>query len=238
MKIKAYMKEFQYRLFFAFFTFILNTFMIYYFKEELIFLLAQHQNTNFPHFITTNLPEVFFCFIKLSVFLGLYFAFPILLFQCWFFFCPALYKYEYEITKNFLLISICLFVLGTFSVYKVLLPYCWTFFSAFELNYEESGVNIQLETRLHEYLNFFIQLLYTLNITIASCIFIGFLLFKFPISTLIKLRKIVYLLCFVAATVITPPDITSQLFTGLVLVFVYESFMFSLFLTQEYKKGE
>jgi len=95
MKIKVYMKEIQYRLFFTCFCFVFNALMIYYFKEQLIFLLGQHQNNNFPHFITTNLPEVFLCFIKLSIFLGFYFSFPITLLQFWFFLRPALYKYEY-----------------------------------------------------------------------------------------------------------------------------------------------
>jgi sec-independent protein translocase protein TatC len=238
MKIKVYMKEFQYRLFFTIFTIAINTTIIFYFKEELIFLLGQHQNTNFPHFITTNLPEIFFCFIKISGFLGLYFTFPNILLQCWFFLSPALYRHEHQLIKNFLILSICLFVIGSFSIYKIVLPYSWKFFSSFELNYENSGVSIHLETRFHEYLNLFIRLLSTLNIAINFCLFISFLLFRFPITTLIKLRKIIYFSCFVLATLITPPDVESQIFIGFLLIALYELFMFSLFLTQEYKKGE
>lgn len=238
MKIKVYIKEAQYRLFFACFTFFFNTIIIYCFTEQLIFLLGQHQNTNFPHFITTNLPEVFFCFIKLSFFLGFYFSFPIVLLQSWFFLSPALYRYEHRVVKNFLTLSICLFMIGSFSVYKIVLPYCWTFFSGFELNYVNSGVNLQLETRLREYLDFFIQLLYSLNITINFCLFFSIFLFRFPISTLTKLRKIIYFLCFIVATIITPPDIISQIFIGAILATLYEFFLFSLLLTHEYKKGE
>jgi len=122
------MKELKYRGIFIFLTLLTNIVVIFSFKEELIFLLGQHQNTNFPHFITTNLPEVFLCFIKLSIFLGLYFTFPNILLQCWFFLRPALYKYEYQLIKNFLWISIFLFFLGSFSVYNIILPYSWKFF--------------------------------------------------------------------------------------------------------------
>lgn len=238
MKIKVYMKEIQYRLFFTSFTIVVNAVVIYCFKEQLVFLLGQHQNTDFPHFITTNLPEVFLCFIKLSFFLGFYFSFPIIVSQSWFFLSPALYKYEYNLTKNFLLISLTLFVIGNFFLYKIILPYCWKFFSAFELNYESNGVSLQLETRLHDYLNFFIQLLYSLNLTTNFCLFLSFFLFRFPAKTLTKLRKIIYFLCFFVATLLTPPDIFSQIFVGLILITLYEFFMFSFFLTHEYKKGE
>ena len=158
MKIKVYIKEIQYRIFFTSLCFFFNLLIIYFYKDQLIFLLGQHQTNNFPHFITTNLPEVFFCLIKLSIYLALYFTFPIILIQIWFFFIPALYKYEYKIIKKFLIISIILYLIGSFTSYNILLPYCWKFFSGFELNYESSGVSIQLETRLYEYLNFFLEI--------------------------------------------------------------------------------
>lgn len=237
MKIKVYINELQYRLFFACTSFTINTCIIYFFKEEIIFILGQHQNTDFPHFITTNLPEVLFCFIKLSIFLGLYFTFPIILFQCWFFLSPALYKYEHQIIKNFLIVSICLYNLEIFLIYKTILPYCWKFFSSFELSYERSGVSIHLETRLYEYLNLFIQLLYTLNITTNFCLFLSFFLLRFPITTLINIRKLIYFFCFVLSTLVTPPDITSQIFIGVLFMIIYESMMFSIFLTKQYKKA-
>lgn len=238
MKIKVYIKELQYRLFFTSLTFIINTFIIYKYKEQLIFLLGQHQNSNFPHFITTNLPEVFFCILKLSFFLGFYCSFPVVFLQSWLFIGPALYKYEYKTVKKFLILSICLFILGCFFVYKIILPYCWVFFSAFELNYEENGINLQLETRLQEYLNFFLHILYTLNISTNFCLFLCFFLFTLPVTTLAKQRKIIYFLCFLVSTLITPPDIISQIFIGIFLMLIYEFFVFSLLVIQEYKKGE
>lgn len=238
MKIKVYLKELQYRLFFTCLCILLNTITIYRSKDLLVFLLGQHQNNNFPHFIATNLPEVFLSLIKLSFFFGLYFGFPIILIQAWFFICSALYKYEYKIIRRVVVGITLLYVFATFSVYKIFLPYCWKFFSTFELNFEDSGVNLQLETRLQEYLDFLVGIMYTLNVFLIFCLFLGFFLFKFPLFRLIKFRKIMYFSGFILATLITPPDIASQIFIGTILVFVYEIFMFSIFLLHEYKKGE
>jgi sec-independent protein translocase protein TatC len=130
------------------------------------------------------------------------------------------------------------YLIGSFLTYTVLLPYCWKFFSGFELNYENNGISIQLETRLYEYLNFFIEIFFSLNIILNFCLFLSFFLLKFPIGILIKLRKILYLFSFVVATLLTPPDILSQIVVGSALIGIYELFLFSMFLTKEYKKGE
>lgn len=238
MKVKVYIKEIKYRLFFICFSFIINLITLYGNKEQVVFLIGQHQTSNFPHFIATNLPEVFLCLIKFSVYLALYFTFPLILIQLWLFLIPALYNYEYKIVKKFLITSFLFYTVSNIAIYKILLPYCWKFFSGFELNYERNAISVCLETRLHEYLNFFTEIFFSLNIILSLCLIISLFLLKFPINFLTQIRKIIYFLSFILATVLTPPDITSQIFIGINLIVIYEFFLFSLLLTNEYKKGE
>lgn len=238
MKVKIYIKEIQFRLFFVCFSFFLNFLTIYYYKEQIIFSLGQHQTTNFPHFIATNLPEIFLCLIKFSIYLALYCTFPLIVAQFWLFLIPALYKYEYKALKYFLTLSVLLYFISNFLLCTKLLPYCWKFFSAFQLNYEHTGISLQLEARLHEYISFFTNTLFSINLTLNCCLVLSFFLLKFPTHILIKLRKIIYFSGFVTATIITPPDILSQIITGTSLILLYEVFIFSLFLTKQYKKGE
>jgi len=131
-----------------------------------------------------------------------------------------------------------LFFLSNFLLCTKLLPYCWKFFSGFQLTYEDSGISVQLETRLHEYIDFFTNTLFSINLTLNFCMILSFFLLKLPTHFLTKLRKIIYFSNFIAATIITPPDILSQLITGISLIAMYELFIFSLFLTKQYKKGE
>ena len=238
MKVKIYIKEIQFRLFFICFSFFLNFLTIYYYKEQVIFSLGQHQISDFPHFIATNLPEIFFCLIKFSIHVALYCSFPVIVAQFWLFLIPALYKHEYKILKNFLTLSISLYFVSNLLFCTKILPYCWKFFSAFQLNYERNGISLQLEARLHEYIDFFTSTLFSINLTLNSCLFLSFFLLKFPAHILIKLRKIIYFSNFITATIITPPDILSQVITGTSLIILYEMFIFSLFLTKQYKKGE
>jgi sec-independent protein translocase protein TatC len=238
MKIKIYIEEMQLRLFFVCLSYILNFITVYHYKEQIIYTLGQHQTTNFPHFIATNLPEIFLCLLKFSAYLALYCTFPVILIQSWFFFIPALYKYEYKIIRNFLALSLFFYFLSNFLLFTYLLPYCWEFFSGFQLNYEKTGISVQLEVRLYEYLNFFTKTFFSINLGLNFCLFLSFFLLKFPIYILTKLRKIIYFSNFITATLITPPDITSQIIIGTILIISYELFLFSLLLTNQYRKGE
>lgn len=238
MKVKIYIKEIKLRLIFICLCFLLNLLTLYHYKEQLIFCLGQHQTSNFPHFIATNLPEIFFCVIKFSIHLALYCTFPIIILQIWLFIIPALYKYEYKTLKSFLTLSILLFFASNFLLCTKVLPYCWEFFSGFQLNYQNNSVSVQLEARLYEYLDFFTKTLFSFNLSLNLCTLLGFFLLKFPLHILAKIRKIIYFLSFITATIITPPDILSQVITGTSLIVMYELFIFSLFLTNQYKKGE
>lgn len=238
MKIKIYVKEIQLRIFFICLSFVLNFITIFYYKEQIIFSLGQHQTNNFPHFIATNLPEIFLCLIKFTTYLAFYCSFPIILIQSWVFFTPALYRYEYKIVRNFLILSLFFYFISNFILCTHLLPYCWEFFSGFQLSYEKTGISVQLEARLYEYVNFFTKTFFSINLSLNFCLFLSFFLLKFPIHVLTKLRRIVYFSNFVIATLVTPPDILSQVVIGTSLILTYELFLFSLLLTNQYKKGE
>ena len=98
---------------------------------------------------------------------------------------------------------------------------------------DESIVSIHLETRISDYLNFFFEIFVSLNI--ALHLLLAFLIFlqKFTLDTIISHRKLIYLLLFVFATLITPPDIFSQILVGVFFLLAFELFLFSIFLSKE-----
>lgn len=238
MKIKSYIKEIQYRLFFLFLTFFGNAVIFYFYKEQLIFLLGKSQSNFFPYFISTNLTEIFFVFIKITFSLAFYFTLPCFMLQTWFFLIPALYKYEYEISKKLLIASFFLFTVCTIGTLKLFLPYCWEFFSSFQLKSQENLVGIHMELKINNYLNFFLEILFSITFLFHFFIVFLFSMKLFPIKLFIKFRKVVYFFIFMLATLFSPPDIFSQLSIGGVLILFYEIFLFSSFLRIEYKKGE
>jgi sec-independent protein translocase protein TatC len=151
---------------------------------------------------------------------------------------PALYNKESKILLIFTCSLLFIYTTTNLIAYKILLPYCWDFFSGFELNYEKDGINLQLEARLSDYINFITQIIFILNMCLNSCLLLGFFLLKISIHMTTKLRKIVYFSSFGISTLITPPDIVSQILVGIFFIFLYETCLLLLFLRKEYKKGE
>lgn len=237
MKFLFYLQEIQYRLFIVFCCCLLNFIIIYINKEQVIYLLGQHQENIFPYFIATNLTEIFFSYIKLSIFLAFYLAYPIIILQLWFFLKPGLYQYENKILRNLIILTIILYITTNIVSYNIFLPYCWKFFSGFEFNAENFLVGIHLETRLNDYLEFFMKVFLSLNFLFH--IFISFILLlkKLKLDYLVYYRKVVYLLCFIIATIGTPPDIFSQIIIGTLLILIYEAFLLSFFILSKYKRA-
>lgn len=233
MRIKIYLLEIYNRLLISLFTILTNFIIFYSYKEQVIYMLGQHQQNLFPYFISTGLTEIFFIFIKLSAFLAFYFSYPIILIQTGLFLVPALYKYEYKIILNYLLLSLALYFSTTLIAYEYFIPYCWKFFSSFQMKADESLVSIHLETRISDYLNFFFEIFISLNIVLHLLLTFLIFLHKFTLDSIVAYRKLIYLLLFVFATALTPPDIISQIVTGAFFIIAFELFLFSLFFSKE-----
>lgn len=238
MRVTRYFLEIYNRFLILLLAWSLNFIVLYYYKEQIIYLLGQHQEVAFPYFISTSLTEIFFVYLKGSSFLALYFAYPILLLQLAIFIIPALYKYEYLIIRNFFFLSILLYLCTTIFIYQIFLPYCWKFFSSFQLRAEESLISLHFEARLADYLNFFFETYFLLNLILHLFLVFLFFLYQIRLNTILKFRKLFYLSFFVFATLLTPPEVISQVLVGTFFILFFESFLFSLFLSNEYKKGE
>lgn len=235
MKIYLYFKELKNRFILNLYTWTLNCYCLYVHREQMAYFLGQHQENFFPYFIATNLTEIFTAFVKLSVILGLYFSYPFLIFQIFCFLSPGLYEYEYKRFYKVCIISCILHIISLYITYFFFLPYCWKFFLSFELNAENTLISIHIETRLKDYLNFFIKglLLFTIffNTVFLTLSFYN----KLKVQKMIKYRKGIYMMCFLTSTIITPPDIYSQLILGSILIIIFELFLALIIIRSNYK---
>jgi len=115
-----------------------------------------------------------------------------------------------------------------------IIPTSWFFFLSFQNGY---AVNLHFEAKLNEYLRFYLSLCYL--ILYYSGFFVGlFFLFYYSINNLNLVknsRKFFYLSFILLSTVITPPEIISQIFLSFLCVFVYEIF-FIIFLFRLHTK--
>lgn len=221
-------QELKYRIFYTILSFTLLTVVLYYFRNELVYILNGYKNNINEYFIYTKLSEIFITHIQLSVLLSLYITSIVMIIQFLIFITPGLYKYEYKIIKNLSIVIIINSTLTIVLLYFFIIPIIWKFFSGFQISSQENLYGIHLETKFSEYIELIIDVFlatYFIIQIFGISLYLAFIN-VIKLQTLINSRKIIYIIIFITAAIITPPDITSQLMIALPLILLYEIFLF------------
>jgi sec-independent protein translocase protein TatC len=155
---------------------------------------------------------------KLTFFVALFTAMPVVLYQVWAFVAPGLYKKEKRFAIPLLASSIVLFYLGIAFAYFVVFPLMFNFFTAVA----PEGVEVMTDISL------FLDFITTIVLAFG-------LAFEVPVATVLivwtglttpkKLgtaRPYVFLGAFVVGMFLTPPDIISQTLLAVPVYLLYE----------------
>ena len=200
--------------------------------------LAELINERGGRMIFTALHEGFFTQIKVAFYLALFISLPLILIQIWKYISPGLYKNEKNIFLPFMLATPFLFLLSFVMVYYVVMPIAWNFFLSFELPSSGSGLPIEVEPRISEYLSLVMRLIlafgicFQLPILILLLVRIGII----DVKWLTSKRKYCILFSFVIAAILTPPDVISQFLLALPLILLYEiSIILAIFMKKKNK---
>lgn len=229
MSYYNYYLEFRNRILLVGVSWISSFVLCYFCKEKLSFYFIEpvfnnkFLNLESFYFIFTNITEIF------DVYLGVIFLISnqiSFIFICYhivsFLYKGLLINEQKKIKKLSILTFLSFFI--SLSVFKFSLPVSWNFFLSFGSNYI---VNLTFENKLLEYFNFSLNVyFFCLLLTIGFFSFFFFLSEIKKWEVVVGYRKIFYLCFFLFSTVITPPDIFSQIFLGLFICFVFEVFVF------------
>jgi sec-independent protein translocase protein TatC len=172
------------------------------------------------HLIYTALTEVFFTKVKIGMFGGLCFGFPVIAWQIWAFIGPGLYKHEKNAFAPFLLAVPFMFALGGCFVYFIMLPFSIQFF--------DGAIAIELQAKESDDLSFVMTLIFAFGLTFQLPVLLT-LLGKVGIVSsngLREMRRYAIVGLFAVAAVFTPPDAISMLALAVPLVILYEISIF------------
>lgn len=155
---------------------------------------------------------------KLTFFVALFIAMPIILYQVWAFVAPGLYKKEKHFAFPLLASSILLFYAGVAFAYFIVFPLVFNFFTAV------TPEGVEMMTDISSYLDF-----------ITTIVLAFGLAFEVPIATVLivwtgltttaklgKARPYVFLLAFVVGMLLTPPDVISQTLLAVPVYLLFE----------------
>ena len=156
---------------------------------------------------------------KLTFFVALFIAMPVVLYQVWAFVAPGLYKKEKRFAFPLLGSSILLFYAGVAFAYFVVFPLVFGFFTAI------TPQGVEMMTDISAYLDFITTIVLAFGIA-----------FEVPIATVLvvwtglttpdrlgKARPYVFLGAFVVGMLLTPPDIISQTLLAVPVYLLYEA---------------
>ena len=225
-----YFNELFFRLQYLLVSFVL-TFLVVYFYKNILFVLLTFplldSSNTLTSFIYTNPTELltthFLLIFLISVSFQLFYFF-------WHFVDftkTGLCKSEY---KN-LLVAILFFLLTlslfNFIFFFTIFPKFWYFFYNFNFSIAEpQTLKFFLELRVYDYFNFVLSFIYTVNFFIFIFFLSFIFIFIFGFEKLLYWKKLFLFINIVFATLLSPPDVYSQLAILFVLTLFLEVIIF------------
>ena len=154
---------------------------------------------------------------------GLILAFPVILWEFWQFFKPALKPNEAKYAQGTVLAASLLFFTGVLFGYFMLAPLSIHFLSTYEISPEVTNqINIRSYIGTLTSVCLATGLVFELPILAFFATKIGLITPKF----LRKYRKHSIVVIFIIAAIITPPDVFSQTLVAIPLLILYEVSIF------------
>ena len=171
--------------------------------------------------IYTRLSDGLMIRFSLATLVALIITIPVLMWHIWAYVAPGLHKNEKQLLLPIFLLSPILFLCGAAFAFYVLFPFVFKFF--LEIS-QTTNLPTVLLPAVKGYLGFAIDLLkvfglaFQLPLVLSALNRIGVL----SKQTATKCRKYVIICIFIAAAVLTPPDIVSQILLAVPMWLLFE----------------
>jgi len=229
-----YLNELFLRLKFFSFSFFLVVLFSYSYKNSLLLIFsfsllksASADLTTLNNLIYTHPIELVKIQMLSAFLLSFFLILPYFFWMLLDFFRSSLTKLYYFRFISFLRQFLsCLFVFNFLS-FIYFLPVLWNFFQKCNITGDTlRPLNFFFELRVQEYFNFVLDFIYFVNIFSFIFIFLFGLTFFFGLSVVLYWKKLFFLLNLVAATFLSPPDVSSQLISFGLLTVSFEFFFF------------
>ena len=229
MGVVDHIREFRNRLFVIIVVFVIALLVCFNYAAPIVEILRGPAGELYD-FVYIAPAEVMMQYVRLSLIGGLVLASPVIMYELLAFASPGLKASEKTFTMGVLLLGLVFFALGVLFAYGIMLPFMLKFFH--NIN---GSPDIYAQISLENYLGFMIKMLAMMG-----------MVFEIPVVTILltqmgflkpewlkKGRRVIIVLVFIVAAIITPPDVVSQCMTAIPMLILFEiSIFFSGFIVK------
>ncbi|MGO2169422.1 MAG: twin-arginine translocase subunit TatC [Pseudoalteromonas sp.] len=217
----SHLIELRNRLMKALLTVLIIFISLVYFANDIYSFVAAPLVAHLPStatMIATDVTAPFFAPFKLTLFVAIFAAIPMILHQVWGFIAPGLYQHEKRMFTPILASSVLLFYGGIAFCYFVVLPIILGFFTS-------TGPEMMtLAPDISSYLSFALKLFFAFGVAFEIPVAIMLLCWSGATTTQSLKEKRPYIVVgvFVIAMFLTPPDVLSQALLAFPMLLLFE----------------
>lgn len=236
LTVSGHIKELKKKVITIIFTFVISFIACLYFCNKTFDFILELGRTAGYEFIYISPQEIILQNIKISGILAIFVSLPIILYELASFISP-IFNAKYVIMKILFLeiAGVSMFILGAIFAYKLLLPFTFTYLYSLGKN-----INVKAQISIGEYLSFLTTMVICIG-TIFEIPLISVILTKLKVvnSKIMKsARSVIFVVIFVIAAIITPPDIVSQIMVAIPMVALYQISIFLCILIETTSKSK
>ncbi len=217
--LAEHLEEFRFRMLFSLFFFMIVSLVLFFVSPYVLKRVINDFINNSVKIVSLSPTEVILSEIRIALFLSFIASLPVFIYHLFKFVKPAVKDNEKPMFVLFILSSPLLFLLGSWFAYFVVLKFAIAFFSKISL----VVVNYNLWS-IKELTKFILNFCFSFGLVFELPLIMFFLnaLGLLSKDDFKKYRPFIYVIIFVLAAVITPPDVITQLILAFPLIILYE----------------
>lgn len=219
MSLSEHLRELRNRLLVCAALLLVSALVGLHFAPRIVEMLLEIGRSYEYRFVYIAPQELLMQYFSTALLIGVCATLPVLFYETWAFVRPGLRKNENLIFLLAMIFGLLCFCLGVWFAYRIMLPFMLYFLASVS-----GGSGVSAAVSVQNYMAFLMTVFLVFGIVFELPV-ISILLTQMGllrVSWMRKGRRVVIVLIFVAAALITPPDVVSQIMVALPMLALYE----------------
>lgn len=215
----VHLEELRWRLIYSFVTVVAAFAVLYTVSDSLFQFIRKPIGADLVFLAPA---EAFFVYLKLSFYIAIIVSMPMILYQAWEFVAPGLMEAERKYTGGFVVFGSVFFLIGASFCYFIVLPFGLDFL----LGYGGEGLTPMIS--VSNYVSFVFKITIAFGVIFELPIVIVFLtrLGVVTPNALAGKRSYFIVGAFILASILTPPDVFTQVIMAAPMILLFEISIF------------